>query len=416
MKLLVFAHTPPPHHGQSYMVHLMLEGFGGDRRKGKRREPAKGPPAAGSPLEIQCYHVNARFSRTLEDVGEFRGGKIFLVLFYCAQAIWFRFRYGVTTFYYVPAPGKKSALYRDWMVTSLCRPFFRRFVLHWHASGLARWLEFRTGPNMRALTYRGFRHADLSIVLSEYGRADAAKFLPQRVAIVGNGIPDPCPQFAEQVLPRRKARLAARALVLAGSPIPPDIAQAAGPDPQVVNVLFLGHCTREKGLFDAIGGVIQAREQLARNRSPLELRLTVAGSFVSSAEDAEFRALARANPDLVRYVGFVSGEAKEQLLIKSDIFCFPSHIESFGLVLAEAMAYGLPMVTARAGAVPEVVPPGYPGLVDLKSPAQVARALEAMLEAGNFEALRERFVSNFTVDCHIRNLAEALKKGLETRD
>ena len=33
MKLLVFAHTPPPHHGQSYMVQLMLEGFGGDRRK-----------------------------------------------------------------------------------------------------------------------------------------------------------------------------------------------------------------------------------------------------------------------------------------------------------------------------------------------------------------------------------------------
>ncbi len=33
MKLLVFAHTPPPHHGQSYMVQLMLEGFGGDVRK-----------------------------------------------------------------------------------------------------------------------------------------------------------------------------------------------------------------------------------------------------------------------------------------------------------------------------------------------------------------------------------------------
>ena len=29
MKLLVFAHTPPPHHGQSYMVQLLLAGFGG---------------------------------------------------------------------------------------------------------------------------------------------------------------------------------------------------------------------------------------------------------------------------------------------------------------------------------------------------------------------------------------------------
>ena len=37
MKLLVFAHVPPPHHGQSYMVQLMLNGFGGDCRKSRNR-------------------------------------------------------------------------------------------------------------------------------------------------------------------------------------------------------------------------------------------------------------------------------------------------------------------------------------------------------------------------------------------
>src|SRR5216684_2146980 len=38
MKLLVFAHTPPPHHGQSYMVQVMLEGFGGDRRRSRMED------------------------------------------------------------------------------------------------------------------------------------------------------------------------------------------------------------------------------------------------------------------------------------------------------------------------------------------------------------------------------------------
>src|SRR5271163_2174178 len=80
MKLLVFAHTPPPHHGQSYMVQLMLEGFGGDARR-KPSAPAAIPG-------IECYHVNARFSRGLEDVGEFQGAKIFLIFWFCAQAIW----------------------------------------------------------------------------------------------------------------------------------------------------------------------------------------------------------------------------------------------------------------------------------------------------------------------------------------
>src|SRR5205814_783047 len=133
MKLLVFAHIPPPHHGQSYMVQLMLDGFGGDRRK---RKPARLP----SPHGIECYHVDVRLSKRLEDIGDLRLGKFFLLLIYCMQAIWCRFRYGVENFYYVPAPGKTSALFRDWLVMLLCRPFFTRVILHWHAAGLAKWL------------------------------------------------------------------------------------------------------------------------------------------------------------------------------------------------------------------------------------------------------------------------------------
>src|ERR1051326_6042562 len=108
MKLLVFAHTPPPHHGQSYMVQLMLDGFGGDWRK-KRRAPASKPSrtgpvnGSGSTSGIECYHINARLSRKLEDIGNMRLGKFVLLLGYCLQAIWCRFRHGVRNFYYVPA-------------------------------------------------------------------------------------------------------------------------------------------------------------------------------------------------------------------------------------------------------------------------------------------------------------------------
>src|SRR5712691_11733383 len=100
MKLLVFAHTPPPHHGQSYMVQLMLAGFGGDRRR--RRTPTAPPPASGSGADhgIFCYHVNARLSRKMEDIGSVRPAKLLLLLGYCWQALWCRVRFGVTNFYY----------------------------------------------------------------------------------------------------------------------------------------------------------------------------------------------------------------------------------------------------------------------------------------------------------------------------
>src|SRR3954464_12665344 len=86
MKLLVFAHTPPPHHGQSYMVQLMLNGFGGDQRQSHRLGIAK-----TSPYGITCYHVNAQVSKQLEDIGNFRPGKLFLLVGFCLQAIWCHF-------------------------------------------------------------------------------------------------------------------------------------------------------------------------------------------------------------------------------------------------------------------------------------------------------------------------------------
>jgi len=409
MKLLVFAHTPPPHHGQSYMVQLMLGGFGGDRRKTAGR-------AEKNAFGIECYHVNARFSRTLEDVGEFQGWKIFLILFYCLQAVWLRFRYGVKNFYYVPAPGKRVALYRDWLVMFLCRPFFQNVILHWHAAGLAKWLETSATISSRTATYRLFRPVDLSVVLSRYNIGDAEKLLSRRICVVDNGVADPCPDFAESLLPRRTARFEARRRLLAGGTLQPSEIKAAGGDPQVMKVLFLAHCMREKGLFDALEGVVLANAQLQQINSPLRLELTVAGEFVNPQDQADFdqRVTALASETggqtQVNYLGFVSGPAKARAFAESDCFCFPTfyHAESFGLVVVEAMAFGLPIVTTRWRSIPEIMPPDYLGLVDPQSPAQIAGVLIRQMSERSAEFMRKNFLTRFTLNAHLTALAEAL--------
>lgn len=409
MKLLVFAHIPPPHHGQSYMVKLMLDGFGGDHR---RRQVQTDQNRFG----MECYHVNARLSKDLEDIGSFRPQKFLILFGHCLHAIWCRVRYGVKTLYYVPAPGKHSAIWRDWLVMALCRPFFDRLVLHWHAAGMARWLQTSVQMRTRKATYRTLGRADLSIVLSKYGRNDAQKLLPSQVDVVGNGIPDPCPEFASHVLPRRRARLEARRLTCSGQSVPDEQLTAAGAEPTVFNVLFMAHCTREKGLFEAIEGVIRAQQKLAAAQSPIAIKFRVAGQFMNRAEQEEFRQLCRrAEPGSVEHVGFASGDHKRQLLTESDLFCFPSHLESFGLVLAEAMAFGLPIITTRCGALPEVMPEDYPGLVDIHSPEQIADILVQMIQESPFEALRQRFAEHFTVDQHLTKLAAALR-ALDSTD
>jgi len=403
MKLLLFAHVPPPHHGQSYMVKLMLEGFGGDQRKHNAN-----PPAA--PYNIECYHVDVRLSQQLEDIGDMRLGKIFLLFFFCLRAIWYRFRYGLDTFYYVPTPGKTSALYRDWLVMLMCRPFYKRLILHWHAAGLAKWLETCTRMRSRAITYRLMKDVDLSIVLSRYNRGDAEKLFPKRIEVVSNGIADPCPGYEQDLLPRRKARLEARRRLLAGETLSAEELRTAGGDPQIVHVLYLAHCTREKGAFDAMRGVALANKRLAAKQSPVSLRLTVTGTFVTPDDKAEFEMLMKddAVARCVKYAGFVAGAQKQNLLREADVFCFPTFYpnENQPVSLIEAMAFGLPIVTTRWRSLPELFPAGYTGLVDVRSPDQIAAGLiESLTEDG--ESLRGLFVKNFTLESYLSGLANA---------
>jgi glycosyltransferase involved in cell wall biosynthesis len=409
MKLLVFAHTPPPLHGQSYMVQLMLEGLGGDWRQ----RPPGAAPHPGDVHGIQCYHVNTRLSQRLEDIGEFHAAKLLRLLMYCLEAIWCRFRHGVTTFYYIPAPGKRSALYRDWVVMAACRPFFKRFILHWHAAGLGKWLETSMQMRSRSLTYRLAGNVDASIVITRFNVADAEKLLPQRVRVVANGIPDPCPEFQQRILPRRLARYAAREKLFNGRNLEPEDHQDTGGNPQIIQVLFLAHCMEEKGLFDAMRGVVLANRTLAEQHSAIRMKLVAAGTFVRSAEREKFEQLmAEAEfREAVDYIGFVSGETKKRTFIEADCFCFPTYYnaESFGLVIVEAMAFGLPIVTTRWRSLPEMFPANYAGLVSVKSPETIAAAMLNLIPQETGAHFREMFLTRFTLDAHIARLAEAMQ-------
>ena len=418
MKLLIFAHTPPPHHGQSYMVQLMLAGFGGDRRKQNRAagnaSSANGTSTDGQKYGIECYHVNARLSKRLEDIGDLRFGKLLLLLSYCLQAVWCRFRYGVTAMYYIPAPGKTSALYRDWLVMLICRQFFKKVALHWEAAGLADWLETSVSMRTRSLTYQFLKRVDLSVILSQYNRADAEKIFSRQIRVVNNGIPDPCPDFERQLWPRRKARFAARRKVLMGEALAEDDKQHTGGSPNVVRVLFLALCTKDKGVFDAISGVALAKQRLAKLKRDIVLRLQIAGTFVDAEGKAEFERL-MAQPkfaEFIEYAGFVSGERKERLLREADLFCFPTYYENENqpVNLIEAMAFGLPILTTRWRSIPEWFPANYPGLVDIRSPEQVANVMLTLMALDPSYGLRENFLKNFTVEQYLNGMAEALAR------
>jgi glycosyltransferase involved in cell wall biosynthesis len=65
----------------------------------------------------------------------------------------------------------------------------------------------------------------------------------------------------------------------------------------------------------------------------------------------------------VTFAGYLKGAELSKAYASSDIFVFPSAIETFGLVVAEAMAAGLPVVSSRVGGVPELIESGVNGCI-----------------------------------------------------
>jgi glycosyltransferase involved in cell wall biosynthesis len=82
----------------------------------------------------------------------------------------------------------------------------------------------------------------------------------------------------------------------------------------------------------------------------------------------------------VRFAGRVSGQELEALYGNASVFALATRYEGYGIVLDEALAHGLPIVTCRTGAVPDTVPSGAGVLVPVDDPGALAEALAELLD------------------------------------
>jgi glycosyltransferase involved in cell wall biosynthesis len=362
MKLLVLAQTPPPAHGQSIMVQAMVEGL----------------PSLG----ITVRHVPFSLSRTHDSIGRWHPSKVLTAMRAALAARRMLRNEAFDALYYVPAPGKRGALWRDIVVLGLVRGSVPRLVLHWHAPGLGEWLDKKATMIERAAATRALGRADLSIVLAESLRGDASVLLPKRIEVVANGVPDPGP--------------------------PSHSSKANEED---WRVLFLGQCTKEKGLFVSVEAVLEANRRLISGSRAERFTLTVAGPFLRTSDSEAFASLAKQNPGVLVYVGEVSGDSKRDLLRNCDCLCSPTSYPHEGqpLVILEALANDIPVVATRWRAIAETLPNAGGILVPPGDSAAVAHALISLRDTrcppGTRRAL---FLKEFTIAEHLRRLSYVL--------
>ena len=114
----------------------------------------------------------------------------------------------------------------------------------------------------------------------------------------------------------------------------------------------------------------------------LDWRLTCVGSL---DRDAEYAAtlLARCTTaplrDRVMLVGELAGAALDAAYDQADLFVLPTHYEGYGMVVAEALARAIPVVSTRTGAIAELVGDDAGVLVPPGDAGALAEALETLM-------------------------------------
>ncbi|HEY3394447.1 MAG TPA: glycosyltransferase family 4 protein [Lacipirellulaceae bacterium] len=128
--------------------------------------------------------------------------------------------------------------------------------------------------------------------------------------------------------------------------------------PKPFRLGHMGNLSVAKGL-DLVLETMRALERRGRS---VELRL--AGPFQTGEAKRMVQRAIQENPGAIDYIGPVYDEAKDDYFTSIDCFLFPSRSESWGIVLNEAMAAGVPVLACRRGCTSTLVGDGAGVVVD----------------------------------------------------
>lgn len=361
-RILMTAPLPPPVHGAAAVSRQIKE-------------------SAVINQAFDCDYINSSTSRRIDEVNSFSLSKLFRHIAIFFEILWklISSRYDLC---YLAITCHGKGFLKDAPFVLLCKLFCKRIVIHQHNKGMAsdvgRW-PYRW---LLPLVYKDCK----VILLSRSLYPDISGIVPkENVLICHNGI---SVAYSEQI---KKV----------------DDSQTAAP-----KILFVSNLIESKGIIILLDAL-----KLLHNKGHL-FTCTIVGGETKGIDSNRIadEIVRRDLAGVVTYVGRKFGREKEEIYSSSDIFVLPTYEDCFPLVLLEAMAYGLPIVTTDEGGIPDIVANGVNGLIcERKDPVSLANCIEKLLTD---EQLRkdmglkgyERYCQMFTSEAFEARMTECLTK------
>ena len=174
--------------------------------------------------------------------------------------------------------------------------------------------------------------------------------------------------------------------------------------PGEINVLYAGRLTKEKGVELLADAFLTARARDPR------LHLVLAGG------GPEQEALADRLGGYATFLGWQYGADLARVYASADAFMFASRTDTFGQVVLEAQASGLPVVAVGEGGPATLIEDGETGLLTAADPRALATALHQIVDSPLLaERLRRAAlaaVGTRTWEAAMQRLADGYRRAL----
>ncbi|WP_417837190.1 glycosyltransferase family 4 protein [Thalassospira tepidiphila] len=322
-KIIAMVQLPPPIHGAAQMNQFAIDAL------------AK---------EFDLHVIEMRFARTVTEVNRFSVRKMWVVVWLLLRLVWALPRAKALYICFAPSG---FAYYRDCLYVLLAKLSRLPSVLHLHGRGLAGRRRSKWSELLPRTVFKG----QTVILLGESLRAEI-EGLDCKSAIIANCLDD-------------------------SAFVGPATKQWVPHDP--IRLLWLSNLFQAKG----IETLLAACEILRARGIPCHLTIAGAEGDISKAELATLLEKYHVRA-ATTYLGPVSDTERQDAFENSDLFIFPSHYhnEAQPLVVLEAMAANVPVITSNIATLPEFVRDGETGrLCPPQAPEELANAICAAIGA-----------------------------------
>lgn len=166
-------------------------------------------------------------------------------------------------------------------------------------------------------------------------------------------------------------------------------------------LLYVGRLANEKNLPVLIEAFARFREQFAATTRKVKLALVGGGPLEGS--------LRQQQPAGIHLAGVQRGEELARWYASADLFAFPSCSETFGNVVLEAQASGLPVVAYNCPGVNERVHPGEDGLL-VPAGSDFAQPLALLAQSDDMRQRMGRMARSRALDQGWDKIFDALER------